>query len=241
MALDRQDIEKRDFPVGRRGYDPDAVDRHLRRIADQVQALQAELEAVSSRKGDSLAAAASDQVGVIVEAAEASAEGIRQKASDEAREHVARVSEAASALLLRVDALNADVTQLQGSMGELRSVAAGSGEAAVVEEALEEELAAAAATPEPAPVEEKEPTVEENEPTVEEKEPTVEEKEPTVEEKEPTVEQPSASGDSEGARLIALNMALSGTPRDETDRYLAENFKLDDRAALLDEVYARVG
>ena len=225
MALDRQDIEKRDFPVGRRGYDPDAVDRHLRRIADEVQALQAELEAVSSRKGDSLAAAASDQVGVIVEAAEASAEGIRQKASDEAREHVARVSEAASALLLRVDALNADVTQLQGSMGELRSVAAGSGEAAVVEEALDEELAAAAATPEP----------------VEEKEPTVEEKEPTVEEKEPTVEQPSASGDSEGARLIALNMALSGTPRDETDRYLAENFKLDDRAALLDEVYARVG
>ena len=239
MALDRQDIEKRDFPVGRRGYDPDAVDRHLRRIADQVQALQAELEAVSSRKGDSLAAAASDQVGVIVEAAEASAEGIRQKASDEAREHVARVSEAASALLLRVDALNADVTQLQGSMGELRSVAAGSGEAAVVEEALDEELAAAAATPEP--VEEKEPTVEEKEPTVEEKEPTVEEKEPTVEEKEPTVEQSSASGDSEGARLIALNMALSGTPRDETDRYLAENFKLDDRAALLDEVYARVG
>ena len=223
MALDRQDIEKRDFPVGRRGYDPDAVDRHLRRIADEVQALQAELEAVSSRKGDSLAAAASDQVGVIVEAAEASAEGIRQKASDEAREHVAKVSEAASALLLRVDALNADVTQLQGSMGELRAVAAGSGEAAVVEEALDEELAAAAATPEP------------------EKEPTVEEKEPTVEEKEPTVEEPSASGDSEGARLIALNMALNGTPREETDRYLAENFDLDDRAALLDEVYARVG
>jgi DivIVA domain-containing protein len=234
MGLDRQDIEKRDFPVGRRGYDPDAVDRHLRRIADEVQALQAELEAVASQKGDSLAAAASNQVGVIVEAAEASAAGIREKASDEAREHVAKVSEAASALLRRVDALNADVTQLQGNMGELRAVAAGSGEAAVVEEVLEEEHAAAAATPEPEPVEEKEPTVEE-------KEPTVEEKEPTVEEKEPTVEEPSASGDSEGARLIALNMALNGTARDETDRYLAENFELDDRKALLDEVYARVG
>jgi DivIVA domain-containing protein len=231
MALDRQDIEKRDFPVGRRGYDPDAVDRHLRRIADDVQALQAELETVASHKGDSLAAAASDQVGVIVEAAEASAESIRQKASDDAREHVARVSEAASALLLRVDALNADVTQLQGSMGELRAVTAGSGEAAVVEELLEEERAAAAATPEPEP----EPA------PVEEKEPTVEEKEPTVEEKEPTVEAPSASGDSEGARLIALNMALNGTPRAETDRYLAEHFVLDDRDALLDEVYARAG
>jgi hypothetical protein len=46
--------------------------------------------------------------------------------------------------------------------------------------------------------------------------------------------------DSEGARLIALNMALNGTPRDETDRYLAENFDLDDRTTLLDEVYASV-
>jgi hypothetical protein len=62
-----------------------------------------------------------------------------------------------------------------------------------------------------------------------------------VEEKEPTVAEPAESGDSEGARLIALNMALNGTPREETDRYLAENFELSDRGALLDEVYARVG
>jgi hypothetical protein len=46
--------------------------------------------------------------------------------------------------------------------------------------------------------------------------------------------------DTEGARLIALNMALNGTPREETDRYLAENFQLADRAGLLDEVYASV-
>ena len=39
------------------------------------------------------------------------------------------------------------------------------------------------------------------------------------------------SDDTEGARLIALNMALNGTPREETDRYLAENFKLSDRVA----------
>jgi hypothetical protein len=49
-----------------------------------------------------------------------------------------------------------------------------------------------------------------------------------------------ADGDTEGARLVALNMALNGTSRDETDRYLAENFDLADRAALLDEVYATV-
>ena len=46
-------------------------------------------------------------------------------------------------------------------------------------------------------------------------------------------------GDDDGARLIALNMALNGTPREETDRYLAENFKLTDRRGLLDEVYTR--
>ena len=46
---------------------------------------------------------------------------------------------------------------------------------------------------------------------------------------------------NEGARVIALNMALSGSTRDETAAYLAENFELDDPEALLDEVYARAG
>lgn len=50
-----------------------------------------------------------------------------------------------------------------------------------------------------------------------------------------------AGEDSEGARLIALNMALNGEPREDTDKYLQENFDLADRAALLDEVYASVG
>ena len=59
------------------------------------------------------------------------------------------------------------------------------------------------------------------------------------------VEEPQSGGRSirgaEGARLIALNMALNGTPRDETARYLSQNFELDDQEGLLDEVYARVG
>ena len=36
MALDRQSIEKKDFPVGRRGYEPEAVDAHLSAIAGEV-------------------------------------------------------------------------------------------------------------------------------------------------------------------------------------------------------------
>ena len=39
------------------------------------------------------------------------------------------------------------------------------------------------------------------------------------------------------ARLIALNMAVNGAPREETDRYLAERLGIEDRAPLLDEAY----
>jgi hypothetical protein len=52
--------------------------------------------------------------------------------------------------------------------------------------------------------------------------------------------EPLSTPEDEGARLIALNMALNGTPREETDRYLAQNFELRDRSSLLDEVYSSV-
>jgi hypothetical protein len=57
----------------------------------------------------------------------------------------------------------------------------------------------------------------------------------------PTGPAPSANGDEAGARLIALNMALSGAPREETARYLSEHFELADGGALLDDVYERAG
>lgn len=59
----------------------------------------------------------------------------------------------------------------------------------------------------------------------------------------PDTPAPSAARDgedAEGARLIALNMALNGQPREEADRYLSENFDLADRSALLDDVYSTV-
>jgi hypothetical protein len=57
----------------------------------------------------------------------------------------------------------------------------------------------------------------------------------------PPRSEPRASdgnGDLDGARLIALNMALNGDSRAATDRYLAEHYELSDRQQLLDEVYA---
>jgi hypothetical protein len=49
------------------------------------------------------------------------------------------------------------------------------------------------------------------------------------------------AGEPEEARLLAFNMALNGAPREETERYLAENFDLKDRSGLLDAVYRRIG
>ena len=57
----------------------------------------------------------------------------------------------------------------------------------------------------------------------------------------PAAAAPGAEGaDLDGARLIALNMALNGESRADTDRYLAENFELADRGKLIDEVYAAI-
>ena len=71
MALDRQDIERRDFPIGRRGYEPEAVDAHLRRVAEDLD----ELRQADRPSTASLASSAADQVRSIVEAAETTASG----------------------------------------------------------------------------------------------------------------------------------------------------------------------
>jgi hypothetical protein len=87
-------------------------------------------------------------------------------------------------------------------------------------------------------------TVEEPVAAEAEPEPEEEAEEPAPAEEEAPAEQARGGRSirgAEGARLIALNMALNGTPRDETARYLSQNFDLDDQDSLLDEVYARVG
>jgi hypothetical protein len=54
------------------------------------------------------------------------------------------------------------------------------------------------------------------------------------------VETPTRSDDLDGARLVALNMALNGDSRQDTGRYLAENFEIAEPERLLDEVYAAI-
>jgi hypothetical protein len=62
-----------------------------------------------------------------------------------------------------------------------------------------------------------------------------------VEPATPAASAPDGGPDeTEGARLVALNMALDGTPREQTAQYLSEHFRLADRDGLLDEVYSSV-
>jgi hypothetical protein len=52
---------------------------------------------------------------------------------------------------------------------------------------------------------------------------------------------PQPQPGEQSARIVALNMAIRGTPREETARCLAEKFDLEDHEALLDEVYGSAG
>jgi len=276
MPLDRQSIEKRDFPIGRRGYEPEAVDEHLARLANEIDALKRQSQP-QRRGAESLAAVASQQVASIVQAAESTAADLERQASDEAERirreaeaearstrddaaeasqaHVGKVSESVSHMLQRVDAmeaelgslleglrtganrLQADLTLLEGNVGELRgSGGPAGGTDAVAERTGHREIPAPAApedTP-PVPAADLPPEAEE---------PAPEEESAVTERVRAAMAAPDAADgdeDVEGARLIALNMALNGTPREETDRYLADNFDLSDRGALLDEVYASI-
>jgi DivIVA domain-containing protein len=222
--VDRDAIERRDFPIGRRGYDQAAVDEHLRRVADELENVRGRAPAPSS-----LSAGTSEQVRVILEAAEAGAAELRADAERRAADHVAEIQRAAGGMLSRLDdverelgtllnALRTSGERLTEGLARLHEQAAAIGGAAGAEPAATGAAGAEPAAPPP------DDTTAADEPPPEE---------------DVAAAAPSPNGDEAGARLIALNMALGGTPREETARYLAEHYTLDDPEALLDDVYER--
>lgn len=262
VDLDRQAIERRDFPIGRRGYDPAAVDAHLRGLAAEFEELQR--QAISGAGGDvSLASSAGSQVQSILEAAETAAAEIERQALDnaaqvresadrdaettradaveKARGHVASVANVAATLLERVSSMDgevsalveslrsgasrlaADLSAVETNMGELYDAASGRGAAAPVEpqRAVFETELSEALVAESMPVQ------------------LTTDAEPASQ-AEPEPVGSGSNADLDGARLIALNMALNGESRSDTERYLAENFQLPDRLKLVDEVYAAI-
>jgi cell division septum initiation protein DivIVA len=235
VALDRQSIARSDFPTARRGYEPRAVDAHLAAIADEVDELRRR-----AGPGAVLATQTSDQVRHILEAAEQSADGIRRGAETEGREHVARVAEAADALRARIEALEAHLTEmfatlragadrLTADLGEATAATAALGPAgaAVPDGVAESALGATVGSVSGAAEAEAEV---DDEPAL-----------AAVEEPEPVASPDPAPGgrsqDVAGARLVAYQWALDGRSREETDRYLAEQFDVPDRAELIDQAY----
>jgi hypothetical protein len=288
VDLDRQTIERRDFPIGRRGYDPATVDAHLRALATEVEELQ---RVAAGPAADSLAATAGTQVQGIVAAAEAaaaqiesdaraSAKDVREQADADARKtradavaraqaHVAAVSEATATLLRRVESmdgeagalvdslragagrLSSDLAAAEQNMGELYDAAGGTSAAedepapapseGAGEEVVDVADAAGLSVPQspPVPAEPRAPSPPVAPPLPSSPEPVSPVARPTaapVQAAEPV----ATNGDLDGARLIALNMALNGESREDVGRYLAENFELADRQKLIDEVYAAI-
>jgi DivIVA domain-containing protein len=269
VDFDRQAVERRDFPIGRRGYDPAAVDAHLRSLADELEQLQR--AAITGGADMSVASTAGTQVQSILQAAETAAAEIerhalenarqvredadrdadrtREEAVERARQHVAAVAQVTSRLLEHVGSMDGEVSAL------VESMRAGAGRLAADLSAVEtgmSELYDAASGRANAIAEAEPPRRFEPEP------PGRFEPEQRAFEAEldsafeaapqPVGAQPQSgaqaaaagAGDLDGARLIALNMALNGESRADTERYLAENFQLPDRLKLIDEVYSAI-
>jgi DivIVA domain-containing protein len=214
--VDRDDIERTDFPAARRGYDPAAVHEHLRRVADGFDALARE------KPAGGMAAATSEQVRAILEAAERGATELHADAGREASGHIERVEAAAKDLLGRLDTLHTELDRLlEGLKGTAASLT-GSLEALSRDVGTLGASAAPAAEPAESPAPADSPA-------------------PEAESPAPATNGAARSGDEAGARLVALNMALEGTPREETAAFLAEHYEVADLDALLDDVYASAG
>jgi hypothetical protein len=303
VDIDRQAIERRDFPISRRGYEPAAVDAHLRALASEIEQLQR--ERADGGAEPSLATTAGSQVQSILAAAEVAAADIehqaresarttredadrdaaqtRAEAIERARAHVAAVSQATATLLERVGAMDSEVSALveslrgganrlaadlaavETNMGELYDAAAGRGIThAVAGEAQSQPSVpapahpgppqpAASASPIPPP-----PASGASAPSVRHAQGSPPPLSPPETAEPDTHVDPEApprrriagaagqgtgevdSGDLDSARLVALNMALNGDSREDTERYLAENFTLADRGKLIDEVFAAI-
>jgi cell division septum initiation protein DivIVA len=230
MSLSREEIVKDDFPSARKGYEPAAVDAHLRHVADEVE----------SAPEPSLADVATKKVGSIIEAAEAKAKEIEADARREADELLSTAREQARDQLERAQR---SVANLIGQADDLRERIG-----AMAQEVVGGEKSRAETEPAPEPVPEPAPPQPEVDPSpVTVPEPTPprepEPEPPTIPEPQPDAPAPAASNgaDEQAARLVAMKMALDGSSREEIAKHLSANYELADTDGLLDAVFERAG
>lgn len=281
MTLDRQSIEKRDFPIARRGYDPAGVDAHLARIADDLDQLRRETDRAAT---GGVAGSASTHVQAIVEAAESTAERLlreaqaeaselreraagdaqraRQEALEESREHVTKVGEQTTRMLQRVEAMDgelgsmienlrtgvnrlvADLALLEGNIADLHEQHGGVAPVSVSSSAGFAEDTDLA----PGPDTDADVVATETDPEVD-----ISPIAPAGRAAPDSVDAGLAdlvSGDpapqdtqrdqEASARLIALDLALGGSDRDQIKEELEQLFTLPDVDRLLDDVFTSI-
>jgi len=222
----------------------------------QVQAIVAAAEVAAAEiESDAQAGAESTRA----QAAQA-AQKTRADAIAQAQAHVAAVGRATATLLERVESLDGetgalvdslragarrlagDLAAVETNMGELYDAASGRAPGTDTVSAVATEQAAPKIEEPARPQDVPAPPVAAASPSLSSSSPpppppgSV----PPVAEESPPAPPVAENGDLDGARLVALNMALNGDSREETDRYLAENYEVADRQKLLDEVYAAI-
>jgi DivIVA domain-containing protein len=224
VQLDPRSIVREDFTRARRGYDPEEVRSHLEQVADLVAGLERE------RSESPVADTAASQVRSILQAAERS----RTKLESAAQEEADHIREEAERIRAEAEA-EADLTRTDATVEAAERVErAHEASKRVLEraEAIERELAALQAEavalgevvrPERAEAPGADLHVPDGDHGA-----------------EPHAATTAAGSDAdmEDVRLIALNMALNGSPRPETAAYLRDTFEIEDPEELLDGVYA---
>jgi DivIVA domain-containing protein len=249
MALDRLTVTRTDFPLSRRGYDRIAVDRHLDEIAREIEGL---------RRPTSIGAATSEQVQSILDAAEAGAAEIERRAWEEAgrvqdaadqalaraRGQVEALRAASHALRERLESLLAEVDALEGTLADTTASPASEPQDTVAfDPVLDEEELQRTEAAAPVPIE-PEPVPAEREGRFGRAPSSADSRTGWFAQGPPAwtgaaAASPAASTQEarESARLVALNMADGGQPREAADRYLSQLFEPAERQALLDEIY----
>ena len=237
MALDRQSVIRTDFPMSRRGYDRIAVDRHLDEIAQQLDGIE---------RPASVGATTSAHVQSILDAAEASAAEIERRAWDDAtrvqdeadqalaraRVQVQALAAASRSLRERLDGLLTEVEALEGNLAEpgLRTAEAEPAfdpqDTMAFDPIGEDDVVAAPET-----------RFGRDAPAPEHRTGWLTQTPVAAPAWSTATTQPAGQEARESARLVALNMADGGQPREATDAYLADLYPPAERAALLDEIY----
>jgi hypothetical protein len=203
--------------------EPPEADAYSRRGETLASTVSAEVRSIfeaAERSADEIRRQSEREASAIREAAAERARQIRSEAVQQAREDLSGISQGTGQLL---EDLETRIRQLASLVQALLSDA----------DQLADDLAAVespseAPTPVPAEAEPESPPADSGEEVASSRAAAIAATAPFA-------------GEPDEARLLALNMALNGAPREEIERYLTENFDLEQADRLLDAVYRRVG